>query len=123
MTALEIIEETVAYYSEDTTRRAVTSDGSCLYTTASGNHCALGRCLQEEFQTTKFKYNGECGSYVLDDKMGLENILRDEYKGHDKRLWSDLQELHDVRDNWNDNGLTAIGDYMVSELKEKYADN
>lgn len=51
LTAVEIINETVAYYSEDTSRRGITYTGfgdlKCVYITAGGQMCAVGRCLIE----------------------------------------------------------------------------
>lgn len=40
-TKLEIIEETVQYYSEDVTRRASDSSGVCEYYTFDGRMCAV----------------------------------------------------------------------------------
>ena len=44
---LEILEETIAYYSEDPNRRSISEDGDgCYYLhPENGNRCAVGRCL------------------------------------------------------------------------------
>ena len=119
-TAKEIIEETIQYYSEDTSRRAL-EEGGCQYTTEDGNHCAVGRCLEEEYQTTDFEYNQTKGVIQLVDYyQTMDNILREEYRGHPTDLWERLQRLHDGDFNWDEDGLTGIGIAAANRILEDY---
>lgn len=121
-TAIEIIDETVAYYSEDTKRRAkiINPTGlgcGCQYYTAQGQMCAVGRCLEEP---EAFKGNGSSVD-ELDADWELETILKEEYRGHDVKLWDKLQSLHDNDVHWNKEGLSEKGKSYVNVLKKKYA--
>lgn len=108
MTKLEIIEETIKYYSEDTSRRGLSPGtlDTCQYLTSNGKRCAVGRCCKD---LVNFK--------VLD--VALSN-LKDEYVGHSKRFWGDLQVLHDRSYHWNNEGLTNAGKNYLNDLKMRY---
>lgn len=114
-TKLEIIDETVAFYSADTSRRAVNRKG-CEYIAKDGRMCALGRCAQAPSE--------------LDDNMFAREVLRahedeevfkPEYQGHSPDFWSDVQELHDEATHWDTAGITSFGRAFVEVLKMKYA--
>ena len=99
MTRKELIEETVKYYSEDTSRRSKLRNGTCVYSTKGGKHCAVGRCLKNKYQTTSFKCNVGYGVVGLHDEYyGIDNILKEKYRGHSTSFWRDLQFLHDCDD-------------------------
>lgn len=121
-TKLEIIDETVAYYTEDVNRRAI-SGIICEYLTEDGRMCAVGRCMiapKQEFKgvcSNIYTYeNGEAETI----EEPLDNLLKKEYRGHNIDFWKDLQLLHDCNTNWNNYGLSSTGIFLVNELKEKY---
>lgn len=122
-TKLEIIEETVKYYSEDTSRRAVTR-GKCKYF-ADGRMCAVGRCLvdAQEFQNAlKGVRIKKTGIKVLGTSARFsENDLKEEYRGHEDDFWDELQRLHDNPGMWIINGLSQGGFHFVTKLKAKYS--
>lgn len=130
MTKEEILDETIAFYSEDTKRRALKPDGKCAYNTEDGRHCAVGRCLKPSLleQGTKLDGNGD-GVYRLVQKQnnipigelitGMDNLLDDRYHGHSIAFWRELQEIHDRRQNWSESGLTEVGLKSVKYLREK----
>ena len=109
---IEIIEETVAYYSEDTTRRGY-EYGECLYMTEGGKKCAVGRCMND-YALGKLKGVVE----AVDDLENFQVLLKPEYRGHSIRFWGALQGLHDANKNWNVFGLTSVGKVEVEELKK-----
>lgn len=118
-TKIEIINETVKFYSEDTSRRAFTSDwgfneeqkGVCCYLTEDGRQCAVGRCLENSADIA----NGGIATVWNTAKF------KPEYEGHDKTFWSDLQNFHDPHIYWNDSsGLTKPGQVHLQKLLEKY---
>lgn len=115
LSKLEILEETVKYYSEDTNRRALDIDSSCLYNTEDGRYCAVGRCFNEEYKSTAEKlYSGKLVEHI----PNLEYKLEPQYKGHEIEFWTKLQRLHDDDDNWDENGLSTDGEAKVNHIKE-----
>lgn len=124
-TKIEIIEETVAYYSEDVNRRALGELGGCAYLTEDGRMCAVGRC---EIDPPKYDEGGpaKTGSYqngiaAADDRSEIK--FKPEYEGHEMKFWEDLQSLHDEDDYWNANGISERGMDYAEELKKKYENN
>jgi len=123
MTKLEIINETVNFYSEDISRRSRV-DRRCLYNSGDSRHCALGRCFLPEYkeQGLNFKMNNDSADDLCIKYDGLDNLLLEQYRGHSTSFWGDLQELHDNNDYWNEHGINNYGMARVEELKELYTD-
>jgi hypothetical protein len=117
MTKIEIIDETVAFYSEDTTRRSF-KEGRCLYQSADGRKCAYARCWKDGVYKEKF----ERRTVEVLSELGFEpdSLLDEKYHGHSVEFWMDIQVLHDRFYCWNENGLSEEGKIFVQELKEKY---
>jgi hypothetical protein len=115
-TKLEIIDETVEYYSQDVSRRAVLPDGQCRYYVSDGRVCAVGKYLMnpQEFE------HSLGSSTSLFSREGI-NILKKEYRIEDSSFWYDLQGLHDYSFYWTDIGLSDAGIKEVKRLKEAYA--
>lgn len=132
-TKLEIIDETVDYYSDHP--RSM-NNLVCLYTSKVGGkktHCALGRCFLPEYKALKFEFNdssakdlSNMGANMGAKRGSLDEFLMDEYKGHKVAFWSDLQGLHDTCGFWekiagsNGQELTSLGRDNVEKMKEKY---
>ncbi len=114
----QIIDETAAYYSEDTKRRAVSNYACYYFQESTGNMCAVGRCVNNP------RYLSLDGGYFADTSINLsdEEIFKPEYRGHSSEFWSDLQGLHDENSHWDENGLTQEGEEYVKNLKEKHND-
>lgn len=126
MTKEEIVKETLAYYGEDISRRAIDAGGTCLYKIEdTGNTCALGRCFSEEGMEyvlakglNKSNSAINLNNYIIDTETseeGLDLLLKPEYKGHTVEFWNDLQWLHDNTSYWKDSDerdqyVTAIID-------------
>jgi hypothetical protein len=124
-TKQEILTETRDFYAADPKRRAATPDNqSCFYETVDGRNCALGRCM---IPSSIIKgYLGErtllmCG-YGAYDIKNLEEILKEEYRGHQNDFWCDVQSFHDHKKNWNENEISPEGQAEYSRLMEKYAE-
>jgi hypothetical protein len=111
-TRTEIIQETVDYYSEDVSRRAVT-DGGCEYLTKDGRSCAVGRCFTEE----GLKEYKDCNTIFIRQMLFY---FKDEYKIDDSIFWEDLQHLHDHSLYWCNSGLSKSGEKYVEKLLLKY---
>jgi hypothetical protein len=110
---LEIIAETVAHYNSE--NRAADKFDYCKYfQEATGNMCAVGRCMK----TPKAKYEGAFSDLVYEGFK--QSDLKPEYRGHCAEFWSDLQSLHDAKSNWTKNGLAARAKKKVESLKKKW---
>lgn len=115
-TKLEIIEDTVKYYTEDVSRRSVKQGGGCWYY-LDGKMCAIGRYMKHP-QIQKHECGFNFNASILSVKQ--DKILREEYHGHSNRFWFDLQELHDTGMYWGSKGLTEEGNKYLTHLKDKY---
>lgn len=120
MTTIEIIDETVEYYSADTNRRSVNIEGTeCVYNGPDGKLCAFSRCvlptelynLIEGSNASEFEIHGS-----------LDYLLIEQYRGHAPSFWVSLQSIHDNTDYWSIDGLTSIGRSKVDEIKRMFND-
>ena len=113
----DILEDTIEYYSESP--RAQDSSGSCQYTDDDGNHCAVGRYMRPEFQTTEFYANNgvSVGSLAAD----VDTYLDSKVIGLTEKFWSALQDIHDSDNNWGeyDEGLTECGKTRCGSMKDR----
>ena len=116
MTKTELIQETVDFYSADTSRRSIGDDGRCVYQQSlNGNMCAVGRCMTEE-AINQNAWN----SQTADELEDLDSLLQPKYQGHSKAFWTFLQVFHDNGGNWDAQGITDQGKQRVQDLLIKY---
>ena len=113
----DILEDTIEYYSDSP--RAMDLSGSCQYTDSDGNHCAVGRYMRKEFQTTEFYAN--CGVSVGSLAADVDTYLKSTVLGLTEKFWCDLQDVHDSSNNWGeyDEGLTAVGEVRCNSMKRR----
>lgn len=125
MTAVEIINETVEYYSADVSRRSVSPEGGCYYKLEiegeETKYCAVGRCFDQsvadmDHQNGVFHYLTD-----LKDKNSLDEDLLPQYKGHPIEFWNTLQMLHDRNGYWDHTGLSPVGYVAYKELLKSFA--
>lgn len=116
---LNLLDETVKYYSEDTSRRGINkkinSGNFCMYHTPEGNMCAVGRCtikpkaVQERW--------GDLPVFMVIGKYKFNASLKPEYRGFESWIWKHLQDFHDDKLNWGPSGLTKGGEVHLKTLK------
>jgi hypothetical protein len=111
LTAVEIINETVEFYSADVTRRSV-ENGYCAYAGTKGRKCAYARCWRDGVWTPEYEGKGPCSPQI----PVPDALVEERYRGHSPFFWSSLQRLHDVP-NWNETGLNEAGVLYVEKLK------
>ena len=111
----DILKDTIEYYSESP--RAMDKSGSCQYTDEVGNHCAVGRYMRKEFQTTEFYAN--CGVSVGSLAADVDTYLVSNVLGLTEKFWSALQDIHDSDNNWYGRGLTECGRTRCDSMKKK----
>lgn len=113
LTALEIIDETVEFYSADVSRRALDDNANCLYQAPSLNKCAIGRCMTAK--ALAINKNVACTVDFL--VPNIDSLVLKKYRGHSINFWTRLQGFHDFTSYWNKKGLTYKGKKRVIELK------
>jgi len=115
---LDLLDETVKYYSEDPSRRAardLNGRNVCKYLTTDGRKCAVGRCLET--------YDASIESWSVTNKSNYDFIVKEEYffekyRGFSRNFWSELQLLHDGKQYWTNKGLSEYGEKEVSRIRK-----
>lgn len=125
-----IILETAAYYAEDPSRRSAIEKPeayACQYLGQGGKRCAFSRCCTESgAQAIDNDSDGESiqelnNSYKdVGEDFNVDDYLAPEYHGHSVEFWQHIQNLHDRRDFWNENGLTKMGVAYLNEVLTEY---
>ena len=115
----DILEDTIEYYGDDPSETRAADDGECVYTDADGRHCAVGRYLKPEFQTTGFYANS--GQSVNCLAADVDTYLDSKVIGLTEKFWSALQDIHDSDNNWGeyDEGLTECGKTRCGSMKDR----
>jgi len=136
LSSKEILQETIEYYGKDPDERRAVKHNSCVYnykTEYTIKHCAVGRCLLPKYQLmsnatwnedvsaadlaeAQNHYNGLEDKYDLPEKyLSLDDMLQEKYRGRTTRFWVELQNLHDRKKYWDQNGLTPEGIKYIDE--------
>ena len=117
---LAFLEDTIQYYSEDTSRRATQkgADGyvCCRYRTTDGRKCGIGRHIPDD------KYIESMEGKAADAAIIMEALPVD-IQNLGGLFLSAIQLLHDVDghwDMWKEKGLTDAGKAAVDDIKEQY---
>lgn len=134
-TAIEIIDETVEFYSVPGRRSVQIGDGGeetgCLNNSPTGNHCAFARLVKDDLRPRMGEGNVDTSLYTLSNHLPnakglsveelLEKVVKPEYAGHPIEFYRGLQTLHDSSSNWDPiEGLTIAGHMMVNSLQARY---
>lgn len=123
LTKLEILNETVDFYSADPKRRSYCEDYGCTYNGKNDTHCAVGRCLLPEYQKQGTELKGNTATIaVLEKSNGIDfdALLQEKYRGHEMGFWKRLQILHDESSNWNKSGISFEGELAVNKIIEVF---
>lgn len=128
MTELELLNDTIAYYSVDpVNRRCYNSiNGACAYSPKTinkvglSNGCAIGRHLRPEVQK-RFDTTSQLstiGRIISDDEN--KKLLPEWMQKMNVDFLTDIQNLHDLDIYWDENGLTESGKFAVKYIKNTY---
>lgn len=119
---VEIIQETVDYYSADpNTRRAKNEHGDCVYINSCDQMCAVGRCMVNPRLAEGIMASYQDMVSNLNTR-GHQQVFKPEYEGHPAEFWQTLQNLHDFNFYWTDNGLSERGKIKVQDLIDKWTE-
>lgn len=121
---LEVLEETVKYYSENTERRCI--KGSCTYAPENSDKvgisdgCAVGRLLDPELRLKldEIFSSGGGNSGVSNDH--LFSMLPEKVRNLGMAFLTDLQGLHDESYNWSvGEGITVKGEDNAQAIRNR----
>ncbi len=123
MTKREIIEETAAFYNTNNRGNMLNTMDKCCYATERGTNCAVGRCMNDEGLEKYGDSDKAIGALIdlrVTDYVSIDYLLKPEYHGHAADFWRRLQIFHDVKANWNEEGLSKMGMINKEILIEAY---
>jgi len=122
---LQLLEETVATYNLN--NRCADESGKCHYSPKSlglegiSPGCAIGRLLapelQEQFDNTQPQSGADLVSSLPIGFNSLFKRLPEDLQTLGKQFLSDLQNLHDWKGYWDENGITEEGLGKVQQIK------
>jgi len=119
----EILTNMISFYSEDPNRRSQDDVGSCVYN-GRGRHCAVGRHLLQVYKDMGRKLKGNVGTIdelmAYHDCIMLDEMLDEEYRGHEIEFWEQVQHLHDRDFHWTETGLSEDGHNKIKQIKEQF---
>lgn len=127
---LEILEDTVKYYSENVLRRCV-EDGACRYSPESLNiqdiseGCAIGRLLPRDLCNKLDELDSDLSvRYFFHKSDRYPNLeIPQDILVLGKDFLIALQTLHDMDCYWDENGLSERGESFVGEIQQKIKTN
>lgn len=119
-TKLQILEETYNFYKNNPDQRAIGKNSlglvECMYLTFDGRKCAVGRC---QIEPNLFFTRRVDDIWPTSEK--LDETLKPEYRGHDIDFWTDLQSFHDFDSNWDENGISSLGETQYQTLVKRHS--
>lgn len=98
----DVLNDTVKFYSEDTSRRALNGE-VCVYFMegydgCDDKSCGVGRYLKPEYRTEEFSANTD--TVDLWSPPSFKKYLLDEVSDLPKAFWEDIQTFHDTNGHW-----------------------
>lgn len=97
-----------------------------LYIGENNMRCAVGMFLDEDKFDPEMEHVSVCEIPSAFD-IEIDDILREDYHGHELEFWERLQVLHDAPSNWintadtpSGEDLSKLGKVLVEEIKESF---
>jgi len=110
-TRQELLDNTIAFYGQDTSRRAIGGGGICKYNTEDGKRCAIGRECKKGLLDN---YNDDSLSVVM-------GIIPKRLQNMGRCFLRQIQLLHDNGYFWGkEKGLTEDGRDKAADIASRY---
>lgn len=114
---IELVWDTVNYYSENPVERRSKSDVGCVYSPESIDNpnsegCAVGRLLTNELKL-KLDNIGIIGTIGVSE---IFHYLPEDIRAYGLGLLESLQALHDRDPNWTATGISDEGEEFVKKI-------
>ena len=127
---LKILKDTRDHYAENPKdRRCIDKDGNCNYTWGD-NHCAVGRYLKPEYQREAWNCNNDSVNQLCEEKASVNDephkwnidwAVREEVHGICPNFWMRLQDFHDNRHCWSEDGISNTGKEEYVQIEDRIA--
>lgn len=111
MNAQEIFDKVVTHLRTQKSRAML--GNSCAYRAPDGKMCAVGCLIPDELYDPKMENKGVM--WLLVNKFTVPEF----FKEH-PNLLEELQTVHDMEENWNKNGLSAIGEEGLAVIARRH---
>jgi hypothetical protein len=114
----EMLNDTINHFNSN--NRSYSLDG-CTYSPAHNNTqgCAIGRLIKDKALCAELDVMGDSSnSYVGHEEVFKKLPLEIQSLG--KGFLEAVQTLHDSPDNWNENGLSEMGEEEVGLIKNNF---
>lgn len=107
----ELLNDTINHYNSN--NRSSSISGQCYYYPVSDKSegCAIGRLIKDKELCKDF------GCRNLSDVF---EQIPNELQELGKEFLMELQNLHDLKENWNENGLSENGKEQAEFIREIY---
>lgn len=109
----ELLVDTALFYNLD--NRCVGNYEQCKYFLEGKAGCAIGRLIKNKKLAKRLDSFDAASSVVYVFKR-----LPDYLKGYGMEFLQDLQDLHDVKENWTDHGLSKDGKKRFNQIKKTH---
>lgn len=112
---LEVLEETAKHYNS-TNRSQDPESGRCSYfppDDVESDGCAIGRLIEDK---------SLCVDFEDDSLQDIFYKLPEWLQELGMEFLDDLQGLHDVKEHWDEKGLTERGKERYESIKKKVTD-
>jgi hypothetical protein len=119
LSAIEIIDETVEFYENNSRSLNPTpkdAEYGCLYNGPNGEVCAFARCVLPEYRD-KLEEGKNAYRHLVEKGYG-DDMLMEQYRGHCYVFWNNLQNLHDSNEFWENRKLSPAGIEYVERFKQ-----
>ncbi len=113
---LAFLDDTAGFYNSN--NRCVTDAGGCRYYLKGKSGCAIGRHIEDKKLCQEFDSNFEFMTGVSDESIFEK--LPDDLKELGVGFLAQIQILHDIRSNWDENGLSEMGNQKYESIKNEY---
>jgi len=115
-TKLDVLNDFEEHYGSHPERRAVAvGTDDCLMIDDEGQRCAFSRWVNDDSRLID--------EGIISNATGLLNthstdILKEEVRHiDDVSFWQELQHLHDMNSNWDQDGLSVHGQRTLNSMK------
>ena len=108
----ELFDNTIKHFNS--INRATNDNGGCKYR-LDGKGCAIGREISD-----KLAKKLDIAEVNVVSSTNIFDKLPQRLQRMGRQFLFSIQELHDVHDNWNENGLSEDGIKEAKLIAEKY---
>ncbi len=114
---LRILNETALAYTSKT--RSIVHN-VCMYYIKDSIGCAVGRLIEDKEFCKKLDSNFDEKGNIITDSSSVFHRLPSEVQELGKEFLREIQKLHDMVVNWDDEGISEQGLLLVENVKLKF---